>query len=836
MRRPSCGILFLLLTLTGLNAADWQVPEAPYRITAKPEKADAPSSLDLSEILLPVPAKSLKVFADGKPVGFRLRDNGSLAVHPAKGAAEYRIYLGVTPEQPADQWGNPGIPCPPPERLNMTFFGGGGQICTVPEFISNRNNAIARSSRWMIRHSAWQTYRLLMALHLNSDLPLEPPRARQQLQALERNSRRIASRNAGQRRAQYLAILSGGRSTARELANRKRNRQQQLKNQLKWVINESAKLAKRYQQVQIDAPEGPERDLLGIVSRRWRRDYIATEVQMMTRPPETSEYYSCRFYGMLQIPEDGEYEFELLSNALTLVRLDGETVGRHHGTGGTPAETVRFKRKLTRGSHDFELYHRLNTGVGRMLLSMRRGENEPFRLLTSDDFEPARPLGISALENRKGRKLPVINRHAHYQLYTGKQSKLELAQFTVRGEQEGVEFTWNGSDSRPLSELPKRIALPTRGNTGLAFTCKNGEPLMLPVESRDRQDAVVPVPADIFLKLWLPATLYDHETLDGQAEICSKLPEAIDITFSLRSIADAPTILQQERKTLSLPAKPDERFDRFAADLSLKLPLTFRGTPLRKTETYELTLEMPGLQFDSRKIRIVPVGADLKLTATPEGLIDGEGNRAILLQHRPTLAELRNWELLRKLDDELRKDRKILVIGEDFGTGEMSFSHQLELNLKASGRELDFVPAPSEPSPLPAMIAASWPRISASDATSALLLLPCPSHLAGTEPWLRDRYISALIEKLKANPNIRQVTLAALPGPESLRAESAELASALRRLAREYNTNALDLRPPLEELLKSAITYQRPGSLNEYTTHPAGAADKIASILSKMLH
>ena len=63
-----------------------------------------------------------------------------------------------------------------------------------------------------------------------------------------------------------------------------------------------------------------------------------------------------------------------------------------------------------------------------------------------------------------------------------------------------------------------------------------------------------------------------------------------------------------------------------------------------------------------------------------------------------------------------------------------------------------------------------------------------------------------------------------------------ELASALRRLAREYNTNALDLRPPLEELLKSAITYQRPGSLNEYTTHPAGAADKIASILSKMLH
>ena len=35
MRRPSCGILFLLLTLTGLSAADWQVPEAPYRITVK---------------------------------------------------------------------------------------------------------------------------------------------------------------------------------------------------------------------------------------------------------------------------------------------------------------------------------------------------------------------------------------------------------------------------------------------------------------------------------------------------------------------------------------------------------------------------------------------------------------------------------------------------------------------------------------------------------------------------------------------------------------------------------------------------------------------------------
>ncbi len=470
-----------------------------------------------------------------------------------------------------------------------------------------------------------------------------------------------------------------------------------------------------------------------------------------------------------------------------------------------------------------------------MLLSMRRGEAEPFRLLTSDDFEPARPLSISALENREGRKLPVISRHTHYQLYTGKQSKLELAQFTVRGEQEGVEFTWNG-ESRPLSELPKRIALPTEGDTGLSFTCRNGEPLTLPAESRDRQDAAVPVPAGIFLKLWLPATLYDHETLDGQAEIRSKLPEAIDITFSLRSIADAPVILRQERKTLPLPAKPDERFDRSAPDLSLKLPLAFRGAPLRKTETYELMLEMPGFRFDRRKIRIVPVGADLKLTATSEGLIDGEGNHVILLQHRPTLAELRNWELLRKLDDELHKDRKLLVIAEDFGTGERSFSHQLGLNLKASGHELDFVPAPSEPSMLPAMIAASWPRISASDATSALLLLPCPAHLAGIEPWLRDRYISALLEKLKANPNIRRVTLAALPGPEPLRAESAELASALRRLAREYNTNALDLRAPLEELLNTDASYQYPGSLNEYSIHPAGVADKIASILSKMLY
>ncbi len=830
------GMLSLSVGYATTTEEDWEVASSEWRLVVKPEQDDQPGSLGLNKYLLPVPAKSLKVYANGKPVGFRLYDNGMLVLRTIPKVAEYRIYLDVSPVQKEDQWGESSELCPPEEALSLVFYQWGNLICTEQEFIQRQREAIARNSVWQLRYATQRGVQLWLTSQFNSNLLQSQPRPVQQIKNQQREYRRIVSRRVGERRSQYQVIRYGKYLTARDEVNQYLQRQRQLKNHLQWTINESVKLAKRYEQVMIDAPTGAQQDLLGIVTRKNPRKFAASELQLLRLPPDISMHYSCRFSGMLQITEEDDYEFELISNALTIVLLDGEQVALHLGNGAGEAETIRFRQRLTAGSHFLEVFNRLNKGSGQLTLSMRQGSTGDFRLLRYEDFEPAPPLALQAIESRSGRKLPIIERQSHYQLHTGKQSKAELVQFRVKSQAEEVAFTWNGSTPRTVFELPRRFALPTRGGSGLIFLCDRNNPLALLAEGQDREAVAVSIPAEVFLKLWIPETLYDDEVVEGQVEIRSKLPEAIDLEYQLHSESETAQLLQPTRKRLELPAKTDERFDQFSPDIMLKLPLEFRGATLSDPETWEVELAMPGLQFDRQRFQVVPVGANLELKASSRGLVNAKGDPIILLLHRPTLAEMRSGELWRKLDEKLHVSHKLMVIAEDYGVGKDLFSSHLERRLTEVGSLLEFVAIPSDSgNSLPELIASSWSKVAETDATSVLVILPCPAHLTGVEPWQRDRYIAALIERIKLNPNIRQVILSALPGLPEQQPEYDKLLDTLRHQAREYGIDALNLELLLSDLLSQAGAYQVSGRDGEYETHPVGVVAEIADILYKAL-
>ena len=116
-------------------------------------------------------------------------------------------------------------------------------------------------------------------------------------------------------------------------------------------------------------------------------------------------------------------------------------------------------------------------------------------------------------------------------------------------------------------------------------------------------------------------------------------------------------------------------------------------------------------------------------------------------------------------------------------------------------------------------------RIAASDADRAVLILPCLRHMGTLEPWMRDRYIAVLLEKLRANRKLHAVYLS--PGPAAPGEEDATggLLDSLRRLAREYDV----------QLLEPLPASPAPAAGAERTTHTAGELTPLFDVLKRKL-
>ena len=157
--------------------------------------------------------------------------------------------------------------------------------------------------------------------------------------------------------------------------------------------------------------------------------------------------------------------------------------------------------------------------------------------------------------------------------------------------------------------------------------------------------------------------------------------------------------------------------------------------------------------------------------------------------HRPKLSDIRNWELPRKIGDELVPCRKLLMIAESIDGFAATAGEQLQIK---ENQTIEFVPFRDSEVPLRDNLPELLDRIGSSTADHAILFLPCLYHMGTIEPWMRDRYIAAILEKLRRNRKLHAIYL--IPAPVRPGEEEAqrELQKSLRRLAREYDVQLLE--------------------------------------------
>lgn len=796
-----------------------------WRLRLTPEEPAKAQSIDLSALLVPGGSfdNGVRVLADGKAIPFRLYDNLELAVAPAPGAKEYTVEFGFSREQKRDTWQKSAGTCPPSERLQLFFFPG-RQPCTPAQYISQRTAEYERRNAWKNRNHPQTAYRSILEQATGLDLINRDEYVRNGINRIRQRKRRMLSFHRWDRpraRAEAAQLPAWALGERADQAAQRR-----LRNHLVHVCNDRVQTEKDREKIRKDAPGGPTRELENLATRTTNRRYTPTDVQLTVRPPETQEIYSGRFHGLLRIPADGEYEFELTANCLALLKLEKKLLLRHEGDGTGPTTVQIGKVALKRGSREFELVNRVHSGAGQLTVRIRPAGQGEFRLLNNEDFVPAPELHPQKLETAAGEELPLLLRSGRCQIFSDKRTSFELQHIELLNDAAKRLDFLAGTRRIPARELPATIAVATEKTAGesLRFLDPAGKYPELPVTPIGRPETMLPVPPDLSLKLWLPAFLYDRETLTGTVEIASKLP--VPCTVELK-IAERNGETRTE--TISLPGKADGRIERFTPDILHKLPLPLDGKDSSAERVFELTLSIPGFEFARETIRVVPPRGLRQLVHTPEGLRDGDGARVILLLHHPTLGERRRWELPKKLAGELKPERKYLVIGEEFG----EFVPELTRRLAAEGKELEFLPLTGNNLPLFESLPQLWHAIPRSTADRVLVLLPCRRHYSSQEGWERERNLAALLEKLKANPAIDRITLARLPEPgEEM---EADLEAMLNRLVREFGVEYLDL-SETRPLLEAPGAFEIPGRQGESSLHPAGAAPELARILAGKLH
>lgn len=817
----------LLLPPIGLEAADGNADPAAdtpvYRLKTIPEEASKAQSIDLSGLILPAGSlvNGVRVVADGKAIPFRLHDNLELAVAPVPGAKEFTVEFGFPREQKRDSWPKSAGECPPAERLRLFFFPG-RQPCTPAQYITQRTAEYERRNAWKKRSHPQNAYRYVIERATGLDLLNRGEYVRSAINRIRQRKRRMLSAGRWDRqraRAEAAGLPAWALGERADDAAKRR-----LTGHLVYICNDLAKAEQDREKIRRDANGGPERELEQLATRKARRILEPSDVQLTVRPPETQEFYSARFHGFLHIPADGRYEFELNANCLARMKIDGQLLLSHTGDGSGPAVRQIAGIELKRGSREFELLNRVNTGAGRLTLRMRPAGTEEFRLLNSEDFTPAPVLYPNALETAAGEELPLLSRSGRCLIFADKRTSFELQHIDLLNEAaKRLDFEV-GQLRLPVAELPATVAIPSgRGEGGFRLLDPTGKLPEFPVTPINRPQTMLPAPPDIALKLWLPAFLYDRETLTATVEISSKLPVPCSVGLK---IAERGGTIRTE--TISLPGKEDGRVARFTPDVICKLPLPLNGDGEKGERVWDLTLSIPGFEFARETIRITPVRSAQELVSTPEGLRDRDGARVILLLHHPTLSELRNWELPRKLAGELKPERKYLVIGEEFG----EFVDELGRQLSADGKELEFLPLAGNNLPLFESLPMLWREIPRSMADRALVLLPCRRHSASQESWEQERNLAAILEKLNSNPAIERITLAYFPEPDDENDAARE--EMLNRLIREFGIEYLDL-SETQSCLESPEAFILPERSGESSLHPVGAASDLARILAGKL-
>ncbi len=809
---------------TSAPIAPWHRPDAPYRLEIQRDLPGVFSMVDLRRLLLPVlPGTGVEIDDEaGKKIAGYLSGGNGILLIPPETADSLFLYYGHCPPPPPPAAGPP----PDPERLRIRIVNARNLAPSEEVWLTNRRNQYQTRYTRQWDSNALSLERLFRETLTGPTLfcryPGENWRPRNyylneknmKMRMLQQKTKAVRPRwryRPGYQQPIWFFPLHRQYLYSRRIAT------------LRNTLNIRKRWRQDLDKAEKDSVGAPEREILDVFNNprhQLRGDGLAREINLPKRPFDSDGNFAIRYTGNLLVTRNGEYEFSVVCNSLSLLRLDGKTVLSRFGV-AAPSEVkpVHCRIQLSRGLHPFELYYHKSRVTSTVSASWKKPGESEFQPLIDDDFAPGYPARLLASRRRDGGEYPLVMRNDRYLLHPGKLERRDLESYQVL-KPAGLAFDWLLNGERlPGNQLPALI-LPHEGESNLKLIPHDTDWLPLPVlrtpalydhqvqesgisSSQDMRFQRMPYeqvsldPA-VSLKLWLPLTLYDDETAGMDMELRSGLP--LPLQVRLRQRPDhAQELFPEEEGYFRLAAKPEPHLDRFAPDITRKIHHPLPGAELVDGLTVEYELALPDFVFTREIIRFLPVSAlPADLSATPEGLRGSRGERIVPVLRRPGLHQLRAWELPKTIDRKLHAPSKLLVIAEDFGSGRNRFSRHLAELCRQRGWELEFhawvETGSASGNRLLDTLPQLLPRLGGSPADTVIVVPPPRSRNRSLAQWENLRLLALLLEKLRLSPSLRELYLATpLPSCDTADAATdAEFEAGLRRLRREYGTGLLE--------------------------------------------
>lgn len=772
-------------------ATGWREPRAHFRLTILHDLPGTMGYLDLRSLCVPGdPAQGVRIYreSDWKAIPIHQFDDFHIQLPPSASSEKYEVYFDFPYRMPKQRWKKKKRKIPVDFRLKQHSV-----RITIPESPLKMAEYESRKpfiSYSRTRRELWNAVGCLMTAQSRLLADLRAPPYRQ-------NSFRISLdeyRAAG-------TILSG-RIAAFRTASR-------------IYLSELYYSPFKKKSAGKDVPR----------------------IFFTSRPFDTDRTFLSCFKGNLVVPETGTYEFRLNSNSTRILRIDGKEVHRKTGIfrSSDPASigsTDHLSLELKKGIVFLEyIYYKEQSATWASLSWKKKGGSE-FRLLSSDDFAPAFPVIPLKLEDFEKNRYPLIRRDDSLALFTGKDDPYSMDRFTVLSP-DVLSWRWE-LDGNEISRHFKYILLKPKTNI-LRFRpdIRSGYPAF-DVPLRNRAGEKIAVKPNLSLKLWAPRFLYDDESCSLTLEIDSALPAPVTVDFSGKVSEDEPS-LKSFSEILEIPSMPMEGENRYAQSRILKRFFRLEGADLfGKKLSADYSISLPPLVFDRKGILFSPVSALPELSTNEDGLCDGEGRKVIPILHRMSLHEVRSWELLRRIETELHRMKRVLVIAENFG----DFGKELESLLERRGAELEFIPLNEGASPSGSVLTETIPSVMRhlkNSSADTAILIPPGTNRHGTAGQDTELYAAALISELLLNCDpIRSVFLATpLPlSPDDAASQGADeetFCENLRKLRREKGFRILELNSLLKKDPRWTAGSYRSGGIG--SPFPLGLARRSAELI-----
>ena len=697
----------------------WLEKDARYRLTVRNNVLNRDGYLDLCKICVPgETANGLRVYdSKGKPVTVHQYDNDHMLFPGTTVPETYFVYYDFPKKQPMSRWNGSKKQIPPNFRLRQQDI-----MRRYPDHPAEVNHLVNMKRNIPFLRALRELWKAIGTTLVEQSALLE--------QICSKLTPDLKKLNG---------ISSESFRTSAKSLNRKA--ESTMKNAADLLENTF---------------------FSHFGNRNWGRN--VSRIFFTRRPFDTDRNLLTRFNGMLSVPEDGEYEFRLNTNSTRIFRVDGKTVLRRFGVFQAPdtasiGTVDELTLPLKHGSCFIEFLYYKGPITNWAALSWRKKGEGKFRLLSEDDFAPASPVEPVQLTSKDGKKYPIVQRNDSLALFTAKHNPYSLDHYDVLNRDQ-FAYHWE-IKGKKIDSSVEFFALKTLTDPILKIVPESNSGFAaFEIPRKARVGDKAPLRPDLSMKIWSPYFLYDDEYGGITLEINSGLP--IDYSSFLETkVTGRNPYLSSFREQLRIAAMPMEHDDRFAQNQILKKYFHIDGKGIENRFSADFSISIPDLEFDSCGIVVSPVAelpAPLKTSSA--GLCDEKGRKVMVILHRMSLHEVRAWELLRKIENELRPVTRLLVVAENFN----GLKEKLEARLKRHNIEMEFVEwnHSSLPSGSAALetIPAVLSRLKTSRADAALLI-PLALDRHGNLGIREEMNVIAMLAELFINrKEIRSVFLA----------------------------------------------------------------------------